>query len=245
MEEFLTFAAVGFAAQLIDGILGMGYGVSATTFLLWVGIPPAVASASVHAAEIATTGMSGLSHVRFGNVDRLIVRRLIVPGVIGAVAGAWLLTSMSGEALRPWIAAYLFAMGIVMLFRAVRGRRRPKGEAHLVPLGLAGGFFDTVGGGGWGPIVAGSLMARGDEPRYAIGSVHTAEFFVTAAASATFVATIGLSYWEAIAGLAAGGAVAAPVAAWAASRVPAKPLLVAVGLAVIALSLRTLWLSVR
>jgi uncharacterized protein len=247
VDDFLLFVAVGFAAQLIDGILGMAYGVSATSFLLSLGVAPAVASASVHAAEVVTTGFSGLSHLRFGNVDRTIVRRLLVPGVVGAVAGAYFLVSIPGDALKPWIAAYLLVMGVVILSKAIRFRK-PDGKErhhHLVPLGLAGGFFDAVGGGGWGPIVTGTLVARGNTPRFTIGSVNLAEFFVTVAASATFVATIGLSYWEAIAGLALGGALAAPIAAWATSRVPARPILTLVGITVVALSLRTIWLALR
>lgn len=247
MENFLVFVLVGFVAQMIDGILGMAYGVSATSFLLSVGIPPAVASASVHAAEVVTTGFSGLSHLRFGNVDRTVVRRLLVPGVVGAVAGAYVLVSIPGESLKPWIAGYLMVMGVIILSKAITFRKR-EGEDkhhHLVPLGLVGGFFDAVGGGGWGPIVVGTLVARGNSPRFTIGSVNMAEFFVTAAASATFIATIGLSYWEAIAGLALGGAIAAPLAAWATSRVPARPLLVLVGLTVVTLSLRTIWLALR
>ncbi len=247
METFFLFVLVGFIAQLIDGILGMAYGVSATSFLLSLGIAPAVASASVHAAEVVTTGFSGLAHLRFGNVDRTVVRRLLIPGVIGAVAGAYLLVSIPGDALKPWIAGYLLVMGVIILSKAIRFRK-PDGEErhhHLVPLGLTGGFFDAIGGGGWGPIVTGTLVARGNSPRFTIGSVNFAEFFVTAAASATFIATIGLSYWVAIAGLAVGGAVAAPLAAWATSRVPARPLLVLVGLTVVALSIRTIVLALR
>ncbi|HEY0592120.1 MAG TPA: sulfite exporter TauE/SafE family protein [Thermoanaerobaculia bacterium] len=247
MDTFLLFVLVGFLAQMIDGILGMAYGVSATSFLLSLGIAPAVASASVHAAEIVTTGFSGLSHWRFGNVDRTVVRRLLIPGVIGSIAGAYLLVSLEGEALKPWIAGYLLVMGVVILSKAITYRRSEGVEKHhhLVPLGLAGGFFDAIGGGGWGPIVTGTLVARGNSPRYTVGSVNLAEFFVTAAASATFIATIGLSYWEAIAGLAAGGAVAAPLAAWTTSRVPARPLLVLVGITVVTLSVRTIWLALR
>lgn len=240
------FVAVGFAAQMIDGILGMAYGVSATTFLLSFGVPPAVASASVHAAEVVTTGMSGLSHHVFGNVDRTIVRRLLIPGVGGAILGAYVLVSFPGEVLRPWISGYLLLMGFVILSKAI-GKRRAGADGarrHLVPLGFTGGFCDAAGGGGWGPIVAGTLLARGNSPRHTIGSVNFAEFFVTLAATATFIATIGLSYWVAIAGLALGGALAAPLAAWATSRVPARPLLALVGIVVIALSARTLWRAV-
>ncbi|MCA1733773.1 MAG: sulfite exporter TauE/SafE family protein [Acidobacteria bacterium] len=245
MEELLIFVAVGFAAQMIDGVLGMAYGVSATTFLLSIGIPPAIASASVHSAEVVTTGISGISHLRFGNVDRAVVRGLLIPGVIGAVAGAYVLVSFPGDVVKPWIAGYLLLMGILILTKARKKvvQLEKSDERHLVPLGLAGGFFDAAGGGGWGPMVTGTLVARGNHPRFTIGSVNFAEFFVTVAASATFIATIGLTYWQAIAGLALGGAFAAPLAAWATSRVPARPLLVFVGLLVITLSVRTLWMT--
>jgi uncharacterized protein len=246
MEQFLLFVLVGFVAQMIDGILGMAYGVSATTFLLSFGVPPAIASASVHAAEVVTTGVSGISHHLFGNVDRTIVRRLVIPGVAGAVAGAYLLTSFPADAIRPWIAGYLLIMGMIILSKALVRRREQAKEIKdqaLAPLGLAGGFFDAAGGGGWGPIVVGTLLARGNTPRKTIGSVNAAEFFVTLAASITFVLTIGLSFWPAIAGLAIGGAIAAPMAGWAVSRVPARPLLALVGLLVIVLSLRTILLG--
>lgn len=247
MEEFLLFVLVGFLAQMIDGILGMAYGVSATTFLLAFGVPPAVASASVHAAEVVTTGMSGVSHHVFGNIDRTIVRRLLIPGVVGAIAGAYLLTSFPAELIRPWIAAYLLVMGVVIVSKAIGRRREERAtaaeERNLVPLGLAGGFFDAAGGGGWGPIVVGTLLARGNPPRQTIGSVNAAEFFVTLAASVTFIVTIGLSFWTAIAGLAVGGAIAAPLAGWAVKHIPARPLLAAVGILVILLSIRTIYLA--
>jgi uncharacterized membrane protein YfcA len=243
MPDFFIFALVGFLAQLIDGVLGMAYGVSATTFLLSFGIPPAIASASTHAAEVVTTGFSAASHFGFGNVNRRLVRALLVPGVLGAVAGAYILVSVPGERMRPFIAAYLLVMGILILAKA-RKRVAPREvTSHLLPLGLAGGFFDAIGGGGWGPIVTGTLLARGNEPRETIGSVNFAEFFVTLAASLTFVLTIGLSQWMAIVGLACGGALAAPLAAWAARRVPARALMAVVGTVVILLSIRTIWMS--
>lgn len=243
MDQFLIFVLVGFLAQMIDGMLGMAYGVSATTFLLSLGIAPAVASASVHAAECVTTGLSGASHLKFGNVDKVVVRKLLIPGVVGSLGGAYLLVSFPGDAMKPWVAGYLLIMGVVIITKARKKREQleePE-HRHLVPLGLAGGFLDAVGGGGWGPMVAGTLVARGNHPRFTIGSVNFAEFFVTVASSAMFIATIGLSFWQAIAGLALGGAVAAPLAAWATSRVPARPLMVAVGTIVILLSARTLW----
>lgn len=241
LHHFLLFALAGFLAQLIDGTLSMGYGVSATTLLLTFGLPPAAASASVHTAEVAATAMSAYHHWRMGNVIASFVKRLLIPGVIGAVAGAWILTRVSADAITPFVAAYLVVMGVVILLRAFRARPEAASHAHVVPLGLAGGFCDSIGGGGWGPIVAGTLVARGNPPRTTIGSVAFAEFFVTVAASATLLAGIGISSWLPILGLALGGAIASPLAARLAGRIPAKPMMILVGLMVILLSARTLW----
>lgn len=241
--ELALYVLAGFLAQMIDGTLGMGYGVSATSLLLSFGVTPVVASASVHTAEVVTTGVSGYHHWRAGNVIASYVRRLLVPGVIGACAGAYVLTRIPPDVIKPFIAAYLLGMGLIILAKAWRRSVHVGSEKHLVPLGLAGGFFDAAGGGGWGPIVVGTLLARGNEPRTTIGSVNVAEFFVTLATSATFIATIGLSEWLPIAGLAIGGALAAPLAARFAGRVPAKPLMIAVGVAIVLLSVRTIVLA--
>jgi uncharacterized membrane protein YfcA len=242
-DHILLFVLVGFIAQLIDGVLGMAYGVSATSFLLAFGVPPAIASASTHAAEVVTTGFSAASHLGFGNVNARLVRRLLIPGVIGAVLGAYILVNIPGDRMRPFIAAYLLVMGVIILSKARKKREHREVRSHIIPLGFAGGFCDAIGGGGWGPIVTGTLLARGNEPRETIGSVNFAEFFVTIAASVTFFLTIGFSQWTAIVGLALGGAVAAPFAAWAVRRVPARPMLAGVGLLIIALSIRTIVLS--
>jgi len=243
LVDLALFALAGFVAQMIDGITSMGYGISATTLLLSLGVPPAAASASVHTSEVVTTAFSAFHHWRVGNVIGSWVKKLLIPGVLGALAGAYLLTSFPGATIKPYIAGYLLVMGAVILFKALR--RRPEGEshAHIVPLGLAGGFCDTVGGGGWGPIVAGTLLARGNPPRTTIGSVAFAEFFVTFAASATLLLTIGVSNWLPIAGLALGGAIASPIAARLSGRIPARPLMIAVGVLVILLSLRTILAS--
>lgn len=246
MDDLATFIVVGFLAQLIDGTLGMAYGLSATTFLLTAGVPPAVASASVHAAEVITTGVSGLAHWNSGNVSSYLVRRLIIPGMIGAAVGAYILTSLPGDRIKPFVAAYLLAMGAFIVWKGIRRAVAHKEvRSHLIPLGLGGGFLDAVGGGGWGPIVASNLVARGNHPRYTIGSVNFAEFFVASAASATLVLTIGLSFWTAILGLAIGGAAAAPIAARLTKRVPTRALMVAVGVMIIALSVRTLYTVIR
>lgn len=225
---------------MIDGTLGMGYGVTATSFLLTLGMPPVAASASVHAAEVVTTGLSGLSHARFGNVDGHLVKRLAVPGVIGAVSGAYIRASVPGMTIKPFVAAYLLVMGLVILLKALRKAAQGEVRTRLVPLGLIGGFLDAAGGGGWGPIVTSTLVARGNNPRFTIGSVNFAEFFVTLSASATFVLTIGLSYWHAIIGLAIGGAIAAPIAAYTCKKAPTRVLMLLVGVLIIGLSIRTL-----
>lgn len=246
MSDFLPFLAAGFVAQMIDGMLGMGYGVSATSFLLSFGVTPAMASASVHTAEVVATGFSGASHWANGNVALSYVKKLMIPGIIGAVIGAYILTSIPGGVMKPIIAAYLMIMGIVILFKARRKiETTDASETKLVPLGLAGGFFDAIGGGGWGPIVVGTLLARGNPPRITIGSVNFAEFFVTIAASATLLLTIGVGSWEPIAGLAVGSALAAPLAAKLTGKIPARPLLISVGILVIVLSLRTIYMSLR
>lgn len=243
IQDFLLFLAVGFAAQMIDGALGMAYGVSATTVLLSLGTPPAVASASVHVAEVFTTGASGFAHWRLGNVDKRLLWRLALPGMVGGGLGAYALTSFPGEKLAPFVSAYLFIMGCVILYKAWRLQKGPARELPMnrVPiLGFVGAFLDAAGGGGWGPIVASSLLGSGGKPRLVIGSVNLAEFFVTAVISATFVLSIGLELWLVIAGLIVGGVIAAPIAARLAKSVPDKPLMLIVGVVVMILSLRGL-----
>ena len=239
-DDVILFMAVGFAAQLIDGALGMAYGLSATTVLLSLGTAPAIASASVHTAEVFTTAASGAAHWRMGNVDLKLVVRLAVPGMVGGAIGAYLLASVPGEAIRPFVSAYLFAMGVLIVSRAVRRRVRPEAPRHVIPLGLFGGFIDAVGGGGWGPIVASTLVGRGAVPRMAIGSVNLAEFFVTLTVSATFLATVGLELMPIIIGLVLGGVIAAPFAALATRHIPDRPLMLMVGVVIVLLSLREL-----
>lgn len=241
MNDFLLFVVVGFGAQLIDGAIGMAYGLSATTVLLGTGVAPAVASASVHAAEVFTTGISGISHWRFGNVRWGMVLRLALPGMIGGATGAYILSGIPGEAMQPYVATYLLVMGAYILWRATRKRTVVSNPpAWIAPLGLGGGFIDAIGGGGWGPIVSSTLIGHGTVPRYTIGSVNTAEFFVTLTISLTFLATIGLELWPIILGLIIGGALAAPLGAYFARLIPDRPLMILVGAMIILLSLRTL-----
>ncbi len=239
------FIFVGFIAQMIDGALGMAYGVSSTSLLLTLGIPPAQASASVHAAELLTTGVSGIFHLKFGNVDKKVLKRLLIPGVIGGGLGAYVLTEISSTTIKPLVAAYLVIMGGIILWKAFREVEPREVRTKLVPLGLVGGFFDAIGGGGWGPIVTTTLVARGKEPRFAVGSVNLAEFFVTLSESFVFILTIGLVHWKIIIGLMIGGVLAAPLAAYVCSRIPRRPMMCLVGALIIAVSLRTLILSLR
>lgn len=240
-DEFLKAAAVGFIARSIDGALGMAYGISATTFLLGTGASPAVASASVHIAEIFTTGLSGLSHLRLGNVDRKLMLKLLIPGVIGGVLGALVVTKFDGAALKPWISGYLLVMGIYVLAKAWRHRRKPAQEPkHVAKLALFGGFVDAAGGGGWGPVVTTSLVGAGQDPRRTIGSVNFAEFFIAIASAGAFVIFIDAAPWATVAGLVAGGMFAAPLAAFLCRALPARALLVLVGTLISGLSVYNL-----
>lgn len=240
MSDLPLYLLVGFLAQLVDGAMGMAYGITASTLLLGIGVPPAATSATVHAAECLTTGASALSHHAFGNVNGALFRRLLAPAVAGAILGAVLLSHVPGEAARPYMAGYLLVMGVTLVIKAFREFPSRSVTSHLVPLGFVGAFMDAVGGGGWGPIVATNLLVRGNKVRETVGSVNAVEFFVTLAASGTFVFTLGLAHWTVIAGLALGGLVAAPLGAWACKHLPARPLMVMIGLLVICLSVNTI-----
>jgi uncharacterized membrane protein YfcA len=243
--SIFVFILVGFIAQMIDGALGMAYGVSSNSFLLGIGMPPAAASASVHMAEVVTTAISGLSHWRLGNLDGKLVKSLLIPGALGAVVGAYILTNVPGDVLKPFIAIYLLIMGGVIMVKGLRKNlQEQKVVSHLSILGVIGGFFDAIGGGGWGPIVTTTLVARGSNPRLTIGSVNFSEFFITFAQSVVFVFTLQFGlYWKVIVGLLIGGAVAAPLAALVTKRLPVRQLMLMVGALIILLSIRTLYLA--
>lgn len=245
-EDFLFYVIVGFIAQMVDGAIGMAYGVTSTSVLLSFGVPPATASACVHAAETFTTGASGLAHWRLGNVDKRLIWRLAVPGMIGGAIGAYLLTNIPGELIKPWISGYLLLIGLFIIYKAVHKKHSFVDDPpnNIAPLGFVGGFVDAIGGGGWGPIVTSTLLGHGTTPRYAIGSVNLAEFFVTLTVSVTFILTIGLELWPIITGLIVGGIIAAPFAALAAKHLPPKTLMILVGFVVIGLSARTIYLAV-
>ena len=234
---FWSAVAVGFFAQAVDGALGMAYGVTATTFLLGAGASPAAASASVHIAEIFTTGFSGVSHLKYGNVNRQLFVRLLVPGILGAVLGAIFITQLDGKALKPYVTAYLLLMGLYILSKAFRRLRARAGEpAHVGKLAAFGGFVDAAGGGGWGPVVTSTLIGSGREPRTTIGSVNFAEFFITLATAASFSLLVGPTTWVLVAGLVVGGLFAAPFAAFLCRRLRARSLLIIVGTLISALS---------
>ena len=245
--SILLYVLVGFIAQIIDGALGMASGVSSNTFLLSLGLPPAAASASVHMAEVVTTGVSGVAHWRLGNIDWKLVKRLLIPGVIGGIGGAYLLTSIDGDILKPYISAYLLIMGAFILYKAFNQNGHVNDGTHTARvsvLGLIGGFCDAIGGGGWGPVVTTTLVARGKNPRLTIGSVNFSEFFVTFAQSVIFVLTLRFSqYWQIILGLLVGGAIAAPLAARVTRTLPLKGLMIMVGTLIIILSIRTIYLT--
>jgi uncharacterized membrane protein YfcA len=243
LTQVIVFALVGFAAQLIDGAMGMAFGIVGTTIMLGMGIAPATASASVHAAEVFTTAASGLSHWRVGNVQWRLVAALAVPGSLGGIVGAYVLTSLPSDTVRIAISLYLVAMGLWIIARGTFGKPSKPAAPHWTPvLGLGGGFLDAIGGGGWGPLVTSTLLGQGTVARYTIGSVCLSEFFVTTSISLTFLFTIGLELWPIIAGLVIGGAIAAPIAALAAKHVPERPLLVAVGTVLTLISARRLFL---
>ncbi|HET9821361.1 MAG TPA: sulfite exporter TauE/SafE family protein, partial [Burkholderiaceae bacterium] len=237
-KEFWAAVAVGLVAQTVDGALGMAYGITSTSFLLATGASPAVASAGVHIAEVFTTGVSGIAHIRFGNVDRRLFLRLLLPGIVGATSGAWLLASIDGAALKPWISAYLLLMGLYVIgkvFRKPRARR--EAPRHVATLGLAGGFVDAVGGGGWGPVVTTTLVGTGNDPRTTIGSVNLAEFFLTFVSAGVFTLLVGESPWLTVAGLVLGGLFAAPLAARLTQRLHTRALLALVGSVIVLVSL--------
>lgn len=234
---FWSAIAVGFLAQAIDGALGMAYGITSTTFLMTAGASPAMASASVHIAEVFTTGASGVAHARLGNVERRLFLRLLAPGILGCVLGAIVVTQVDASIMAPFVSVYLLFMGGYVLSKAWRERRQRQGAPrHLAKLALFGGFVDGAGGGGWGPVVATSLIGSGSEPRSTIGSVNFAEFFIALAGAASFSLMVASGVWVLVVGLVIGGLFAAPFAALVARRLKARTLLVLVGLLISAVS---------
>ncbi|MFD1631504.1 sulfite exporter TauE/SafE family protein [Pseudopedobacter beijingensis] len=244
-KQFLFMLAVGFFAQLVDGALGMGYGVISTTMLLSGGYSPAVISGSIHTAEMFSSGASGFSHYKFGNVNKKLFKTLLIPGVIGAILGALLLGYVDEKHagyLRPVISVYTFILGIRILLQAFRrSNTKPKKVKRAGWLAGAGGFLDSFGGGGWGPLVTSTLISKGRSPKYVIGSVSITEFFVTMASAITFFFILGTSHLESIIGLILGGVLAAPVAAKLVGKLPVKQTFIGVGIIVLLSSIRIIW----
>jgi len=221
----------GFAAQLVDGALGMAFGVISNTLLISLGVAPAAASAGVHTVETFTTCVSGISHIAHRNVDWKLLARLTLPGALGAALGAYVLTQIDGATAKPIVLSYLSVIGLFLVWRGVRYPPHHKPPRFVAPLGLAGGFLDAAGGGGWGAVVTGNLLAQGAEPRRTIGTVNTAEFLVTVTSALAFIATLGwAAFTLATVGLLLGGILAAPFGAWLVKHVPPKPILILVGL---------------
>lgn len=246
-DKFLWMLLVGFLAQMVDGALGMGYGVVSTTLLLSGGLNPAVISGSIHTAEMFSSGASGFSHYRFGNVNKKLFKTLLIPGVLGAIAGA-LLLGYAGEAfsqyIRPVISIYTLALGIRILSNAFKEKQKPQKVKRAGWLAGAGGFLDSFGGGGWGPLVTSTLISKGRTPKYVIGSVSLTEFFVTMASAITFFFILGVSHWQSILGLIIGGVAAAPIAARLVGKLPIKKMFIGVAVIVIISSLRIIWNSI-
>jgi len=247
MWVLLLVSVAGFLAQLIDGSMGMAFGVSATSLLLVLAYSPAAASAIVHLAEVATTAVSGLSHIKFGNVHWPTLLKIAIPGSLGAFIGAMLLSNLDLSAARPWTSGILLLLGLLIIARFIKKRveRAPRRgrKRWLVPLGLVGGFVDSTGGGGWGPVVTTSLTVSSVlEPRKAIGTTNTAEFLVALSASVGFLFGLGANAipWNAVVALLIGGVFAAPIAAWLVTKVPQRILGLVVGFFIVFLNTRQL-----
>ncbi|PKB14915.1 hypothetical protein B0I00_2517 [Novosphingobium kunmingense] len=231
LEALLPFIGVGFAAQLVDGALGMAFGVISNTLLVGVmGVPPALASQRVHIVECFTTATSGISHLLHGNIDRKLFFRLLLPGVVGGVLGAYVLSNLDAGVVKPFVLLYLTAIGLYILVRGLLYPPQLKEAKFIAPLGLFGGFLDAAGGGGWGPVVTSNLLIQGADPRKVVGTVNAVEFFLTLTVSAAFIYHLGIADLAgATLGLLIGGIVAAPIGAWAAKHFNPKVMLILVG----------------
>lgn len=253
IDSIGLYILVGFIAQMVDGALGMAYGVLSSSFLLSFGVSPAAASASIHIAEIFTTGVSGVSHMRAKNINKPLLKKLLIPGMIGGLLGAITISVFDSKSLKPFIAMFLLLMGIRIVVKAIRFNKEkvdleanPEEAAKrkwLAPLAVIGGFFDASGGGGWGPIVTSTLLANGDHPRKTIGTVNTAEFFVTVVQVVVFISILKLTSWAVILGLMIGGVIAAPLGAKLVKIVPTRVMMYIVGFLICFLQIRTIYLA--
>lgn len=235
------YIIVGLCAQLVDGALGMAYGATSSSLLLGLGVSPAVSSASVHVAEVFTTGASGFAHFKLGNVNKKLFLCLLIPGMIGAISGAWLLSDkIDGDLIKPFISVYLMILGIIVIRKGLSEKIKKSKTKRIGPLAFIGGFMDAIGGGGWGPIVTSTLLSKGRSVPYTIGSVNAAEFFISLSSATTFILFTGISGWQVIIGLVIGGVIASPFAAVLVRKIKRKPLMIMVGVLIIILSLRTI-----
>ena len=243
LAYLLPFIGVGFAAQLVDGALGMAFGVISNTLLVGLlGMPPALASQRVHVVEVFTTATSGISHLLHGNIDKKLFFKLLVPGMVGGVAGAYVLTSFDADLVKPFVLLYLASIGVYLLWRGLLYPPQQKEAKYIAPLGLLGGFLDAAGGGGWGPVVTSNLLIQGADPRKVVGTVNLVEFFLTLTISAAFIYHLGVvDVAGATLGLLIGGVLAAPIGAWAAKRFNPKTMLILVGIVLTVTSGYGIW----
>jgi uncharacterized membrane protein YfcA len=246
-KEFLLLILAGFVAQIIDGALGMAYGVSCSSLLLGIGVPPAIVSASVHTAEVFTTGVSGLSHIFMNNIDKKLFFKLVFTGVAGAIVGTYLISNIfDGKVIKPYIAVYLLLLGIFLFIKSFKNIKAKQSNWRFAPiLGFIGAFFDTIGGGGWGPIVSSNLIDKGNSPREVIGTVNTAEFFVTFTSTGIFIFFLGIEAWKPVLALIIGGVIAAPIGAYILKFLKPKTILRLVGILIIATSSYTLYKAIN
>ncbi|ACY40303.1 hypothetical protein BLBBGE_282 [Blattabacterium sp. (Blattella germanica) str. Bge] len=241
-QSFLYLMFTGFFAQLVDGAIGMGYGLTCTTILLSLGIPLPSISASIHTAEIFSSGISGFSHYKMGNVNKKLFKILLIPGVLGSIIGAFLLSKF-GEYyafyIKPMLASYTFFLGVKILLKT--WKKDHQKTKKIGWLAGCGGFLDSFVGGGWGPFVTSTLISKGRTPKYVIGSVSLSEFFVTFSSALTFFSLLGINYWKIVFGLVFGGLFAAPLAAKISGKLPIKIMCFSIGILVIIWSVRILY----
>jgi hypothetical protein len=240
--QFFIFLLIGIFAQMVDGTLGMGYGATSTSFLLMNGVPPVVSSAAIHVAEMFTTGASTLANHKFGNINKKLAYYLIIPGVIGSIIGATILSNfLDQNYIKPFVSIYMIILALLILKKGLRKKViRKEKTKKLGLLAIFGGFLDSIGGGGWGPIVTSTLVGRGRNPVYTIASVNAAEFAIAFASGVTFLLFQGINGWKVIAGLVIGGIIAAPIAAFFLNKIPRRPATIAVSILILILSIKTL-----
>ncbi len=245
-NSFYGFILAGFVAQMIDGALGMAYGVSCTTLLLSLGIPPRISTSAVHTAEVFTTGVSGLSHLTLKNIDKELFFKIAFTGVLGAMIGAYAISELfDGKIIKPYISAYIGILGLIILFKGIANKTKEFTRVKWPRLlAFVGGFLDAVGGGGWGPIVSSNIINQGNDPQKTIGTVNTAEFFVAFFSTGVFLFFVGVENWQVVLGLIIGGTIAAPIGAYFSTKINKKALMIIVGLVLILISAYTIYKSI-